>query len=93
MGRLRASGWASQVPRVVGQRTPGEARLDRRPARTSVPQRVWYPVPEGPWPCQVCGEFLKPGTSAKREIVRDEPFYRHPACQPPAPVQSPRTSS
>ncbi len=85
MGRLRASGWASQVPRVVGQRTPDEARFDERPARTSVPRRVWYPVPpDGPWPCQVCGEFLEPGTWAKREIVRDEPFYRHPACQPPA---------
>jgi len=49
-----------------------------------VPRRIWHQVPlGGPWPCQVCGEFLKPGTSAKREIVRGEPFYRHPACQPP----------
>ncbi len=84
MGRLRASGWASQVPRVVGQRTSGEARFDERPARTSVQRRVWYPVPPNvPWPCQVCGEFLQPGTRAKREIVRDEPFYRHPACRAP----------
>jgi len=85
MGRLRASGWASQVPRVVGQRTPDEARFDGRLARASVRRRVWYRVPpDGPWPCRVCGEFLEPGTRAKREIVRDEPFYRHPACQPPA---------
>lgn len=78
--RLRASGWASSTPRVVGQRTPADGRYDARPARTSIPQRTWWTVPEGVWPCSECGQYLEPGLKVHRSIVRGEAFYRHPSC-------------
>jgi hypothetical protein len=78
--RLRASGWASSAPRVMGQRSPSDAMYDNRMAKTSIPQRVWWRVPEGVWPCSVCGEFLDPGIKVHRSVVRGEAFYRHPSC-------------
>jgi len=79
MGRndLRAIGWASSPPRVVGQLTPSEARYDLLcPATTSIPQRKWWTVAEGVWPREVCGAFLALGTKAYR--LQDEPCYRPP---------------
>lgn len=77
--RLRAIGWASSPPRVVGQPTPSEAKYDLlRPATTSVPQRKWWTVPEGVWPRAVCGALLELGTRAHRRILQDEPCYRPP---------------
>jgi len=75
--RLRATGWASRPPRVLGQLTPSEARYDLlRPATTSNAQRKWWTVPEGVWPREVCGAFLALGTKAYR--LQDEPCYRPP---------------
>jgi len=72
---LRAIGWASRPPRVVGRLTPSEARYDLlRPSMTSLPQRKWWTVPEGVWPREVCGAFLALGTKAYR--LQDEPCYR-----------------
>ncbi len=78
--RLRASGWSSAAPRVVGERAVESDYLDARPARTWVPRRVNWRVPDGPWPCEVCGQFLEPGTRAHRSVRRGEAFYRHRAC-------------
>jgi hypothetical protein len=78
--RLRASGWSSDLPRVVYERAAETDALDERPARTWVPRRMWFTVPEGPWPCEVCGEYLVSGSVARRSIRRGEPFYRHGAC-------------
>ena len=66
--RLRASGWASSTPRVVGQRRPGEAGYDARPANTSICKRL---------PGAVCGAYLTPGTRYRRQVLRAERFYRH----------------
>jgi len=75
--RLRASGWASRTPRVVGRPTPSEAKYDLLcPATTSIPQRKWWTVPEGVRPREVCGAFLALGTKAYRHILQDEPCYR-----------------
>lgn len=78
--RLRASGWASNVPRVVGQRSPVERAYDARPAKTFTPQRKWWKVPEGIWPCSVCGDYLEPGAMVHRSVIRGEALCRHPAC-------------
>jgi hypothetical protein len=81
MGRipLRASGWASRTPRVVGRPTPSEAKYDLlRPSMTSVRQRKWWTVPEGVWPRAVCGALLELGTKAYRRILQDEPCSRPP---------------
>ncbi len=40
MGRLRASGWASQVPRVVGQRTPVTRMLEQARERAPLPAQA-----------------------------------------------------
>ncbi len=78
--RLRATGWASRTPRVVGRLTPSEAKYDLLgPATTSIPQRKWWTVPEGVWPHAVCGALLGLGTMAHRRIRRDEPCYRPPS--------------
>jgi len=80
MGRngLRAIGWASRTPRVVGRLTPSEAGYDLlRPVTTSIPQRKWWTVPEGVWPRAVCGALLELGTRAYR--LQDEPCYRPPS--------------
>ncbi len=79
--RRRASGWSSAMPRVVGERPVEADYYDQRPARTSVPRRRWFRVPEGPWPCGVCSEFLTPGVRAHRRIVNGGAFYRHSSCR------------
>ena len=86
--RKRASGWASAAPRVVGERPIEADHYDQRPARTWVPRRTWFRVPEGPWPCEVCSEFLTPGARAHRRIAGGEAFYRHPACETTASDQA-----
>lgn len=75
------------MPKVMWER-PWEAdELDERPAKTSVYRRTWFKVPAGPWPCEVCGDYLRPGTRALRSIVSGEAFYRHPACTRTQPTQ------
>jgi hypothetical protein len=78
--RRRVTGWSSAAPRVVGERSIEADYYDQRPARTWVPRRKWFRVPEGPWPCEICGEFLTPGVRAHRRITGGEAFYRHPTC-------------
>ncbi len=80
-GRMgfRSGGFA---PRVVYERPVEADALDQQHARTSVWRRKWFKVPEGPWPCEVCSEYLVTGTWAHRRIVRGEAFYRHPRCAP-----------
>ena len=51
-------------------------------------RRKWFKVPEGPWPCEVCSEYLVTGTWAHRRVVQGEAFYRHPtvpSCSAGAP--------
>jgi len=80
--RLRASGWARSTPRLVGQRTPGEAKYDARPANTSIRKRVWWIVWPGVMPGSVCGAYLPPGTRCHRQVLRAEPFHRQaPPCK------------
>lgn len=78
----KASGWRDVTPRVVGERSVLDDYYNSRPARTSVPRRRNFRVPDGgPWPCEGCGEFLTAGEWAHRRIRNDEPFYRHRTCQ------------
>lgn len=86
--RLRASGWASALPRVVGERSAEADILDEQPARTSVPQRKWHTVPSGPWPCETCSRYLQPGSKALRRIVSGEVVYRHATCSRRVPWQA-----
>lgn len=83
--RVRASGWASDQPRVVWERAAEADDLDERPARTWVYRRTWFTVPPGPWPCETCSEYLEPGSRAFRRIISGEAVYRHPTCTPTAP--------
>jgi hypothetical protein len=64
----------------VGERSVEADSYDRRYARTSVPHRKWWRVPDGPLPCSVCGADLTCGTKARRSVVDGEVFYRHPGC-------------
>lgn len=77
---LRASGWSSAVPRVVGERAVETDFFDNRSAKTWVWRRTVFTVPDGPWPCQTCSEYLVPGSKARRSIVRGEAVYRHFSC-------------
>lgn len=78
--RARAAGWSSSTPLVVGERPIEAHYYDQRPARTWVPRRRWFRVPEGPWPCGVCSQYLQTGAQVHRGIVGGEPVYRHPDC-------------
>jgi hypothetical protein len=80
---VRASGWNSAAPRVVGERAIESDAYDSRYAKTWVWRRRVFTVPEGPWPCRTCSEYLTPGTKARREIVGGEAFYRHFDCIQP----------
>ncbi len=77
---VRATGWSSAAPRVVGERSVEADALDQQHARTWVPRRKWFRVPKGPWPCEVCGDYLVPGSWARSRVVRDERVYRHRDC-------------
>ena len=78
--RLRASGWASNTPRVVGERSPGEAGYDFRPAKTSICKRVGWIVWHGVLPGSVCGAHA-PGTRCHRQVLRAEQCYRQAPCK------------
>ena len=83
--RARASGWANGMARVVGERSILDHYYDQRPARTSVPRRINFRVPDGgPWSCEGCSEYLRPGDWAHRRIRNGDAFYRHRSCQVPS---------